>query len=225
MLIRVVAQFMKHTLTLLTGLLFAPLATADITLIRDGQPQVVIIVPDGLYKHVQKPAEQLTSDGVSVPLAAVELADYLGKIGGTRPQIATETQKGIPEGPRIFVGPCQASADLAPKPEEIVVVTRDGHLHLCGGDSGPGGMACRGTLFAVYDLLERDLGVRWLGLGDWIFECRQTTGQQLWEKLKPIHENRAAGRAKVDTAMQQAAGIQKRMVDVLAEAVAKGRSK
>lgn len=219
---------MKFIIKFLSALLLAPLAAlhaAGITLIREGQPQVVIIVPDGLYKHIQKPAGQLTSDAMTVPLAAVELADYLGKIGGTRPQIATETQKGIPAGPRIFVGPCKASADLAPKPEEIVVVTRDGHLHLCGGDSGPGGMACRGTLFAVYDLLERDLGVRWLGLGDWIFECRQTTGQQLWEKLKPIHENRAAGRAKVDTAMQQAAGIQKRMVDVLAEAVAKGRSK
>ena len=157
---------MPRLLFTLFTVLCATSALADVTLIRDGQPQVVIIVPDGLYKHLQKPAEQLTSDGVSVPLAAVELADYLGKIGGTRPQIATETQKGIPEGPRIFVGPCKASADLAPKAEEIVVLTRNGHLHLCGGDSGPGGMICKGTLFAVYDLLERDLGVRWLFPGE-----------------------------------------------------------
>ena len=64
-----------------------------------------------------------------------------------------------------------------------------------------------------------------LGLGGWVFESSETTGQQLWEKLKPIHENRAAGRAKVDAAMQQAAGIQKRMVQAIADAVAKGRSK
>ena len=139
---------------------------AGITLVRDGQPVAIIIVPEGLYKHVQKPAEQLTGDGAVVPLAAVELADYLGKISGARPQIATETQKGVPEGPRIFVGPCQANADLAPKPEEIVIVTRNGNLHVCGGDQGPGGLICKGTLYAVYDLLESDLGVRWLFPGE-----------------------------------------------------------
>ena len=64
-----------------------------------------------------------------------------------------------------------------------------------------------------------------LDLGDWIFECRHTTGQQLWEKLKPLHEDRTAARARVQAAMTKAAMIQKRMVDVLAEAVAKGRSK
>ncbi|MBU6302511.1 MAG: DUF4838 domain-containing protein [Verrucomicrobia bacterium] len=142
-------------------------ALADLTLIRDGQPQAVIIVPEGLYKQVQKPAEQLTGDGSVVPLAAVELADYLGRICGTRPQIATETQKGLPDGPRIFVGHCKANADLAPKPEEIVVLTRNGDLHLCGGDSGPGGMICKGTLFAVYDFIERELGVRWLFPGEY----------------------------------------------------------
>lgn len=149
----------------LLGLTTSP-SSAEFSLFREGQPQAVIIVPDGLYKYVQRPAEELTSDSVSVPLAAVELADYLGKIGGTRPTIATESQKGVPEGPRIFVGPCQANADLTTQPEEIVIITRHGNLHICGGDSAPGGMNCKGTLYAVYDLLERDLGVRWLFPGE-----------------------------------------------------------
>lgn len=157
---------MKLRFLILALVALADTAFADITLIRDGQPQVVIIVPDGLSKHIHKPAEQLTSDAVAVPLAAVELADYLGKLGGTRPRIATESQKGLPEGPRVFVGHCKANADLAPKPEEIVVLTRNGHLHVCGGDSAPGGMICKGTLYAMYDLLERDLGVRWLFPGE-----------------------------------------------------------
>lgn len=60
--------------------LAAPLTVcAGITLVRDGQPQAVVVVPDGLYKHVLKPAEQLTGDGMVVPLAAVELADYLSR--------------------------------------------------------------------------------------------------------------------------------------------------
>ena len=158
---------MKFVLPILLFCAAVTVVRADITLVRDGTPQVIIIVPEGLYKQVQRPAEQLTGDGGVVPLAAVELADYLGKICGTRPQIATETQNGLPEGPRIFVGHCKASADLAPKPEEIVIETRNGHLHVCGGDSGPGGILCKGTLFAVYDLLERELGVRWLFPGEY----------------------------------------------------------
>jgi hypothetical protein len=153
---------MKHTFLAILALFPFLSAIADITLVRDGQPQVVIIVPEGLYKHIQKSAELLTGDGAVVPLAAVELADYLGKVCGTRPQIGTETQKGLPEGPRIYVGHCKANGDLAPKPEEMVVLTRNGDLHLCGGDTGPGGMICKGTLFAVYDFIERELGVRWL---------------------------------------------------------------
>lgn len=141
-------------------------ALAEITLVRDGTPQAVIIVPDGLYKHVQKAAEQLTGDGASVPLAAVEMADYIQKISGVRPQIATETQKGIVAASRIFIGPCKANADLAPKPEEFVITTRGADLHICGGDSGSGGMICKGTLFGVYDFIERELGVRWLFPGD-----------------------------------------------------------
>jgi polysaccharide pyruvyl transferase WcaK-like protein len=63
-----------------------------------------------------------------------------------------------------------------------------------------------------------------LGLTDWVFESGQTTGQQLWDKLKPLHEDRAAGRVRVQEAMTKAAAIQKRMVEVLTEAVAKHRA-
>ena len=146
--------------------LFHTNALADIVLVREGKPQAVIIVPDGLYKQVLKPADQLTGNGVSVPLAAVELADYIGKISGVRPQIATETQKGVVAASRIYIGHCKANADLAPKPEEIVMMTRGADLHISGGDSGPGGMVCKGTLFAVYDFIERELGVRWLFPGE-----------------------------------------------------------
>lgn len=167
---------MKHLLTL--SLLLANVASASaessaakaattlpgITLVADGKAKAVIIVPDGLSKHRQKTVEQLKE--TVVPLAAVELADYLEKISGARPLVATETEMGIPEGPRIFIGHCTANADLAPKPEELVVLTRGGNLHLCGGDLAPGDLSCKGTLFAVYDLLEHDLGVRWLFPGE-----------------------------------------------------------
>jgi len=157
---------MKLTLLLFLTLAHVSTVLAGIVLVREGKPQAVIIVPDGLYKQVQKPAEQLTGNGVSVPLAAVELADYIGKISGVRPQIATETQKGVVAASRIYIGHCKANADLAPEPEEIVIATRGADLHISGGDSGPGGMSCQGTLFAVYDFIERELGVRWLFPGE-----------------------------------------------------------
>jgi hypothetical protein len=74
-----------------------------------------------IYKHIQKPAEQLTGDGVVVPLAAVELADYLGKIGSTRPQIATETQRGLLEGPRST----SSNSPLEQPPPRITKPSRD----------------------------------------------------------------------------------------------------
>lgn len=64
-----------------------------------------------------------------------------------------------------------------------------------------------------------------LGLADWFFESGHTTGQQLWDILKPLHDDRAAGRARVQEAMNKAAAIQKRMVEVLEEAVSKHRSR
>jgi hypothetical protein len=58
-------------LILIATALSVPSAIADITLVSDGKAQAVIIVPEGLYKQVQKSAAQLTSETMSVPLAAV----------------------------------------------------------------------------------------------------------------------------------------------------------
>jgi hypothetical protein len=153
---------MKFILPVLISLAAFSAALADITLVRDGKAQAVIIVPEGLPKHVQRPALQLTSAGMSVPLAAVELADYLQKVGGVRTVIATETQKGVEAATRIYIGHCKANADLAVQPEEFVIRTKGSDLHICGGDTAPGGLICRGTLYGAYDFIERELGVRWL---------------------------------------------------------------
>ncbi len=96
----------------------------------------------------------------------------------------------------------------------VAVVSAECHSPIIALSQGTPAFYVRNPADTVKAQMFRDIG-----LTDWVFESSQTTGQQLWEKLKPIHENRAAGRAKVDDAMQQAAGIQKRMVDVLAEAV------
>jgi polysaccharide pyruvyl transferase WcaK-like protein len=102
----------------------------------------------------------------------------------------------------------------------VAVVSAECHSPIIALSQGTPALYVRNPADTVKAQMFRDLG-----LTDWVFESNHTTGQQLWETLKPLHENRAAGRAKVQAAMQQAAVIQKRMVEAIADAVAKHRSK
>jgi hypothetical protein len=159
-------------ITLLALLTFAPLisAFADITLVRDGKAQATIIVPDGLGKPVHLPAERLTSEALSVALAAVEVADYIEKITGVRPPIRTESARDAKLPTRLFIGPCKETVaqvkDSPPQPEEFIIRTAGKDVHIVGGDRAPGGMACKGTLFGAYEFIEGELGVRWLFPGE-----------------------------------------------------------
>jgi hypothetical protein len=100
----------------------------------------------------------------------------------------------------------------------VAVVSAECHSPIIALSQGTPAFYVRNPADTVKAQMFRDLG-----LTDWVFESNHTTGQQLWDKLKPIHEDRAAGHAKVQTAMQQAGAIQKRMVEVLAEAVKKSK--
>jgi len=102
----------------------------------------------------------------------------------------------------------------------VAVVSAECHSPIIALSQGTPAFYVRNPADTVKAQMFRDIG-----LTDWVFESSETTGQQLWEKLKPIHEDRAAGRAKVQAAMQQASGIQKRMVQAIADAVTKHRSK
>jgi polysaccharide pyruvyl transferase WcaK-like protein len=102
----------------------------------------------------------------------------------------------------------------------VAVVSAECHSPIIALSQGTPAFYVRNPADTVKAQMFRDLG-----LTDWVFESNHTTGQQLWEKLKPINENRAAGRAKVQTAMQRAAAIQKRMVEAISDAMAKHRSK
>jgi hypothetical protein len=89
--------------------------------------------------------------------AAKELADYLKKISGA--EFAVVEEKDFKGNSAIYVGWTEfaknhgidaASLGI----EESVLKTVDGSLILTGGRP-------RGTLYAVYELLEKHLGVRW----------------------------------------------------------------
>jgi len=88
--------------------------------------------------------------------AAEELAAYLGKITGGQFSVTPETEAS---GPVIYVGPTQFSltngVDAAKLgPDEWVIRTVGDDLILAGGRP-------RGTIYAVYRLLEETLGVHW----------------------------------------------------------------
>jgi hypothetical protein len=167
---KLVSNFMRAlAVSLLLCLQTATGAGSEVVVINDGEPGVIIVVPDQFAKASQLPASRLTHESVSVALAAVELADYLGRAGGKRPSLFAESAPEAQQGNRIFVGLCQATIPVVTDPllpEELLVLTRGSDLHLVGGDLAPGERPCHGTLYAVYDFLEKEVGVRWLFPGE-----------------------------------------------------------
>lgn len=95
--------------------------------------------------------------------AAGELQDYVRKITGKELPIVNEPK--APEGFGIWLGQTGKArqANLVSDREHL---GRDGHAVRCGED---GLMLCGaeplGTLFGVYDVLEREFGVRWFQPG------------------------------------------------------------
>jgi hypothetical protein len=61
-----------------------------------------------------------------------------------------------------------------------------------------------------------------IGVGDWTGEIDELDGGTLWERVRAIHADPAAARARVQTVMAQVAGVQRRMVEVARAAVGGG---
>jgi hypothetical protein len=134
-----------------TLLMAACLAADEFVVSRDGYPACDIVL----------------AEDASAPerTAARELVLYLGKATGAGYLTLTPEQRG--ERPVIAVGPGAARA-LAPEldltkdgpdglgEDGIVLKTVGENLILTGAEGSK-----RGTLYAVYDLLERAVGVRW----------------------------------------------------------------
>ena len=60
-----------------------------------------------------------------------------------------------------------------------------------------------------------------LGLGDWLFEATEATGEQLWSALRAIHEDLPQARRRVAAVMQQVSTLQSGMVESVARAAAR----
>jgi hypothetical protein len=148
----------RFVLVLCCGLvqgLASALTAAPITLVENGQPRAVIVVPDAKTARA----------------AADDLRRYVERSSGARLEIVEEARLGSASaaGPRVFVGPCDATSrivDLAKlQPEGFVIKSAGDDLFIVGRDATEAGLRVEGTLHGVCEFLERFVGVRWLMAG------------------------------------------------------------
>lgn len=129
-----------------------------LTLVRDGRPTSVIVTRD-------RP-----TDGQS--LAAAELQEHIRVMSGaTLPVVPEQQLQADSSKVLILVGQSNLAKRLgvdtaAMEPETFLVKTQDNTLILAGDDAGSKSNARTGTLWAVYDFLQDQLGCRWIWPGE-----------------------------------------------------------
>ncbi|MGI6295782.1 MAG: DUF4838 domain-containing protein [Armatimonadota bacterium] len=121
----------------------------------------VIVVPESAYPVVQ--------------LAATELQYYVQKSTGIDLPVIAENELRGESADRIYLGATRAARaagiDASTLPRDAYHIKSDGAaVFLVGGDGDGDPLNKKldtpvGTLFAVYDVLDNDLGVRWLWPG------------------------------------------------------------
>ena len=132
-----------------------------IDLVRDGKPMTAIVIPDKSVDCVRRAAE--------------ELRYYVEEMSGVTLEIISESAKPQTKRGHIYLGPCKATKRAGIVTDKL---TRNGFiirvvgsdLFLAGRDTvyswtAHDSPAETGTLLAVYNLLDRQMGVRWLWPG------------------------------------------------------------
>ncbi|MFW5869074.1 MAG: hypothetical protein ACOCX2_14710, partial [Armatimonadota bacterium] len=135
------------------------IALADVPLVTDGQARAVVVTP----------AEPLPV----VQYAAEELAYHVERATGVALPIATEGEAPEAEA-RVYLGATDAATEAGIDAEalafEETVLRTDGNaLFIVGQDEDGNPLhndTNAGTLWGVYELIERELGVVWMFPGD-----------------------------------------------------------
>ncbi len=106
--------------------------------------------------------------------AAQEFCEHLAQATGRRAAIIEERGEEDPAGPYVFIGPTMAAAAIgihvAELPSEACVLRTHGDALYIAAKTEAGNplsqsMTANGVLWGVYEVLERQLGVRWLWPG------------------------------------------------------------
>jgi len=155
---------MLRGMMIVLGLLLAmtALPAHALMLVDAGKPAAVVVIAD-----TPSPVAQY---------AVQELVTHIQKATGATLPIVSESQAGDASTPRIYIGQTRAAAERKIVPADLgndgfVLRVVDGHLFVLGNADGDDPLqrsegSHRGTLFGVYDILERYVNVRWLWPGE-----------------------------------------------------------
>jgi len=151
---------LAHAVIPLVVLMLATAAHGETTLVADGQARAIIIV-----RAEPSPVAEY---------AAEELAYHVERATGVALPVYAEDAAPDEPGARIHVGATQAAFEAgidveALDEEEAVLLTVGEALFIVGDDGDADALALTtraGTLWGVYELLERDLGVVWMWPGE-----------------------------------------------------------
>lgn len=138
----------------------APTSGAELDVVRDGRAAAIVVTAD--------------SPTAVSRYAAQELVDHVAKATGVTLRVVAENAMPADAPRRIFLGATTAARaagiDVAGLPKETFVLRTAGNSLIIAGRDSDGDPLERdtsaGTLFGVYEWLERDVGVRWLWPGE-----------------------------------------------------------
>jgi len=147
--------------------------SADLELVRNGAPKAAIVVRDEPDKIALVLQMSLLDDSKTVMFAAEQLQHYVEKVSGARLPIVKESQAPA-DRTLVFVGRSGLARTRGVTPDGL---ESEGFLIRTDADSAAivgeiaregewqGGLD-RGTLWGVYEFLERVAGVRWYFAGE-----------------------------------------------------------
>ena len=132
-----------------------------VTLVQNGKAASFVIIPEKAQP--------------SVKIAAEELVYHIRKATGAKLPVYTEN--AIPasaKGDRIYLGACKKRITDPSKlpPAGFLIKAEKDTLYIVGNDrdTGPVGSSWHavwhGTLWGVYEFLEKEMGVRWIWAGE-----------------------------------------------------------
>lgn len=133
---------------------------AGVALVSNDSPQAVIVIADKPTRVAQH--------------AAKELVWHVEKASGVRLEVCAESENRKDALKRIYLGNCRATRTAGIQVEKLysetfVLRVTDDAVFIAGDDGGGDPLDAdtrAGTLWGVYDWLDRDLGVRWLWPGE-----------------------------------------------------------
>lgn len=139
---------------------FSLCARADINLVSEGEARAIIVTADHPTQVVWYAAE--------------ELVRHLEKGTGIRLEVHTESAANVNLNQRIYLGDSRAVREAGIDvgnlaAEAFVLRVKNDAVFIAGNDGGGDPLdpdTRAGTLWGVYEWLDRDLGVRWIWPGE-----------------------------------------------------------